>query len=341
MRAVSGQESAFSSQKSKQDTGCKIRDTSIIYHVSCIMYRASLLLFAVCLISASCGKKGPPTLKSYEKPDAPADLKAIHREGSILLSWSYNKKENLKCLHIFRSEDADFQRIASVPKDENSYNDINFKKDVFYKYKVVAQSLREVLSDDSNVVMIKPVPVPHAPKNISFRIGNSNLSILWEGEGEGILYNIYKSYERGEYSINPVNNEPLKATSYADNLELTKPVYYTVRGLLNNESRNEGSASDEIEVNPLNFVPSSPRGLEKVLMEDKVVLLWKENPETWVMKYRIYRKIDDKGGFKLIGESVTPTFTDRGETGVRHFYKITAVGPAKESEFSETVAVDF
>jgi len=299
-----------------------------------------LLLTVYCLL-ISCGKKGPPTLKSYEKPDPPSAFKAIHREDSILLLWSYNKKENLKCFHIFRSEGTDFRRIASVSKDENSYNDINFKTDVIYKYKIVAQNPREVLSNDSNVVTIKPVSVPHAPKNISFRIGNNALSVSWEGTGEGILYNIYKSSEKGKYDINPVNDVPLKAASFADNLELSRPVYYTVRGLLNNEVRDEGYASSEIEVNPLTFVPSSPRGLEMVLMEDKVVLLWKENPETWVMKYRIYRRLSEKEEFMPIGAVVTPAFVDREKTGTKHTYKVTALGPSKESEPSEMVTVNF
>jgi hypothetical protein len=35
------------------------------------------------------------------------------------------------------------------------------------------------------------------------------------------------------------------------------------------------------------------------------------------------------------------TSTDREKTGVRHLYKITAVGPAKESGFSEEIKVEF
>ena len=55
------------------------------------------LLFALCL-----RQKEPPTLKAYEKPDAPSGLKAIHRENNIILSWSYNKRENLKGFHVFK-----------------------------------------------------------------------------------------------------------------------------------------------------------------------------------------------------------------------------------------------
>ena len=71
---------------------------------------------------------------------------------------------------------------------------------------------------------------------------------------------------------------------YSDTFELTKPIYYTIRSLLNNEYRNEGPASDEIEVNPADFVPLRPEGLQAIFAGDKVVISWKESPETWVKK---------------------------------------------------------
>ncbi len=46
-----------------------------------IQNTASLsLLSVICVLFllASCGKKGEPVLKSYEKPDAPSGLRAIH-----------------------------------------------------------------------------------------------------------------------------------------------------------------------------------------------------------------------------------------------------------------------
>ncbi|KAF0145862.1 MAG: fibronectin type III domain protein [Nitrospirae bacterium] len=306
----------------------------------------SSLLFALCLIVlcsllSACGKKEPPTLKAYEKPDAPSGLKAIHRENNIILSWSYNKKENLKEFYILRAEDSSFQKIAPVTKEESSYTDVNFKTGALYKYKVVAGSLKKILSDDSNIIAVKPLAVPPAPQNVSFLVGNDALSISWEGARENILYNIYRSSEKGKYSITPINNEPIKTTSYSDNFDMDKTVYYTVRGALNNEYRNEGPASDEIEVNPVDFIPSRPEGLQAIFAGDKAVISWKENPEVWVKKYRVYRKTNEEEGFKLAGEPVTPAFTDREKTGTKHVYKITAVGPSKESEFSGAVAVDF
>ncbi|MFA4827804.1 MAG: hypothetical protein WC855_08280 [Thermodesulfovibrionales bacterium] len=311
--------------------------------LSAISHQLSAMsLIVAFFLLFSCGKKEPPTLKAYEKPDAPSGLKAIHRENNIILSWSYtSKKENLKEFYILRAEDSSFQKIASVTKEESSYTDVNFKTGAFYKYKVVAGSLKKVFSNDSNVITVRPLPVPPAPENVSFLAGNDALSISWGSAGENIFYNIYKSPDKGKYGINPINAEPIKTTLYSDTFELTKPVYYTIRSLFNNEYRNEGPASDEIEVNPADFVPLRPEGLQAIFAGDKAVISWKENPEVWVKKYRVYRKTNEEEGFKLAGEPVTPAFTDREKTGTKHVYQITAVGPSKESEFSGAVAVDF
>ncbi|MDI6745369.1 MAG: hypothetical protein QMD07_08345 [Thermodesulfovibrionales bacterium] len=289
----------------------------------------------------SCGKKTPPTLKAYEKPLAPAALKAIHREDRIILSWSYSsKKENLKEFHILRAEDSSFQKIAVVSKDTNTYIDVNFKIGIPYKYKVVAVSLKKVISEDSNIIEIKPESVPLAPKNISFNVGNDSLHLSWDSAGENILYNVYRTAEKGKYSINPVNKEALTASKYSDNLE-GSPVYYTIRSLLSKEFRSEGQASVEITVDPSSFTPSKPEGFQTVVADDRVVISWKENPEMWVTKYRIYDKVNEKDGFKLVKESVTPAFTLREETGMKHIFRVTAIGPVKESEPSEMITVDF
>ncbi|MFH1014990.1 MAG: fibronectin type III domain-containing protein [Nitrospirota bacterium] len=299
------------------------------------------IIFILFLLIA-CGKKGPPTLKAYEKPSAPAAVKAIHREDRILLSWSYtSKKENLKEFHILRAENSSFQKIASVTKDESSYTDVNFKTGALYEYKVVAGSLKNIISDDSNIIAIKPEVVPPAPKNISFKVGNDALHISWDSAGENVLYNVYRTAEKDKYSINPTNKEPLTASKYSDNLETGSPVYYTIRSLLSKEFRSEGQASVEITVDPSTFIPTKPEGFQTVVADDRVVVSWKGNPEMWVTKYRIYDKVNEKDGFKLVKESVTPAFTLREKTGIKHTYMVTAVGPLKESEPSETVTFDF
>lgn len=309
--------------------------------IAALSLKPLALSLTLCCLIISCGKKTAPTLKEYEKPDAPANLHAIHREDMIILSWSYGKNENLRGFNILKSEDADFKKIAFVSKDENSYIDTDFKTDRHYKFKIAAQSMKNVLSNDSNLVEVKLRQVPPAPKNILFKAGNNSLLISWEPAGENIYYNIYKSHEKGKYGLNSINDQSVKTASYDDSLDLDKTVYYTIRGFLTETFRDEGPASDEIEVNPETFTPSRPEKLIALATDDKLVLMWKENAEEWVAKYRIYCKADEKDGFEPIGESVTPVFIIREKTGRKHICRVAAIGPAKESEPSETVETDF
>ncbi len=62
-----------------------------------------LLFTAYCLLP-SCGKKGDPTLKSYEKPEPPSGLRAIHRESEIILLWEFpkDKEITIKGFHLMK-----------------------------------------------------------------------------------------------------------------------------------------------------------------------------------------------------------------------------------------------
>ncbi len=306
------------------------------------MKRIPALCLALSLLFVfACGKKTAPTLKLFEKPDTPASLNAIHREDKIILSWSYGKKDNLKGFQILRAEDNDFHKLAFIDAGKSSYIDSDFKTDARYRYKVIAQSKKNILSEESNTIEVQPKPLPSPPKNIIYKAGNNDLVISWESSGEGILYNVYKSYKQGEYGIAPLNKSPIETPSYSDNIETTRTVYYTLRALLNTTYRNEGYASEEIIVNPADFIPSKPEGLKAVVSDDKVVIYWKENPELWVQKYKVYKKTKSGTDFAYVEESNTPAFTDREKTGEKVSYRVTAVGPFKESEPSNAVSADF
>ncbi|MCL5422133.1 MAG: hypothetical protein M1461_06640 [Nitrospirae bacterium] len=110
-----------------------------------------------------------------------------------------------------------------------------------------------------------------------------------------------------------------------------RPVYYTVRALRMTDIRDEGTASEELEVSPPHFVSSAPSAL-RVVKGDKIYLMWKESPEPWVRGYRVYRKIDGEQGFTLLGEVKIPTFTDTEKIDKKVWYMIKALGPVSESE---------
>ena len=287
------------------------------------------------LISLSCGRKAPPTLKAYEKPQPPSALAAVHREDKIVLSWSYpnNRRESLKDFVVLRSEDGGFERAGSVSSDQSSFIDEAFKPDVAYRYKVVARNLKGVISSDSNVFKLTPGHVPPAPENVHFTVGADGIGLSWRSTGQGVCYNIYKTAEKGKYTDSPLNREPVCATSFKDAaVSPGSSVYYTVRALHKTDILDEGYPSEETEVNPSHFVPSSPTDLRAVRGKDKIYLMWKESPEPWVKGYRVYRMKGKEHEYTLLGESTIPTFTDTEKVKGKILYMIRALGPKNESE---------
>lgn len=332
-----------------------------------VMFRFSfssclLFLFISCFVLASCGKKGDPTLKSYEKPDPPSNLKAIHRESEIILFWNFpkNKEQAINGFYLMklipthppippllrgdteRSKGGrgDFERIF-LERDKRSYIDKDFEIGHHYKYKIISQNLRGITSIDSNIIEIEPKDPPAPPGKLFFKVEYDSLTITWEDIGNGVLYNIYKSDKKGLYPLTPLNSEPIKGTSFKGRFDITKPAYYTIRSLRGEDIRDEGHESEELEINSSEFVPSPPEGLQAVIKEDGAYLIWKEAPETWVIGYKVYREIDKKEGFIFIGETSIPVYFDKEKPLTKRHYRVTALGPSKEGPASEIRDVVF
>ena len=293
--------------------------------------------FTACFSLFACGKKGDPTLKSYEQPDPPSQLRALHRESEIILSWDFPKSNetSIKGFHLLKSTGGDFGEVTLLANDQRSYVDTRFEINTEYHYKIVAENIKGVLSKDSTILVIKPVDPPPPPKNLSFTVAYDSLTLIWDSAGEGIGYNVYKSDNPGVYSLAPVNREPLKELSFKDVFTVNKTVFYTIRSITGSDLRDEGSASMELIVNPAEFVPPAPEDLQAVPAQNNVYLIWKEPSETWVRGYKIYRETNKKQGFVLIGETQTPSFLDDEKPAAKRNYRVTALGPAKEGPPAE------
>lgn len=302
----------------------------------------SLLLLASLVIIAGCGKKGPPTLKSFEKPVAPSSLAAIHREDEIHLLWNFpkDKEITIRSFVILRSSGSEFIRVAEAENNVRSFSDKDFRLGTAYIYKVLAQNYRGTLSNDSNIFTVTAEAVPLPPHAIKFKTTDNSLQLQWQEQSEGTLFNVYKSYEKGLYGLLPVNKEPLTATSFSDPLDLKKTVYYTVRSLTNIPLRNESRPSPELMVNPLEFIPSQPTGLHYFLSSDTVYLSWNEPVETWITGFRIYKRT--KGGeYQFEADTQIPAYIDHDKSeGVRD-YRVCAVGPLREGPGTEITGIIF
>lgn len=301
------------------------------------MFCACLLSTVCCLLVLSgCGKKGDPTLKAYEKPEAPSDLRAIHRESELILLWKFPKarQDTIKGFHVLKASAGDFDNIAFMDKESRSYADTDFVVGQEYHYKIVSESLKGIMND-SPIIILKPQPPPQPPINLSFSILHDMITLSWESTEETSYFNVYRGSHQGEYSLIPVNADPLKNPSFQDSFNVNHTVSYTVRSLTGSAIRDEGPPSEELIVNPLEFTPSKPQELSAVPMDTSVYLIWKEPPETWVTGYKIYRSEKNQEDYVLIGSTSIPSFIDQGSSREKRSYRVTAVGPSKEGSPAE------
>jgi len=282
----------------------------------------------------SCGRKGPPSLKVFEKPVAPSEVQVVRREDMLILSWAYpnNLRQGIKGFHILRSENGNFERIAFIASDGSSYADSDFKLNLTYRYEIIVASRKDVLSDASKVITVTPLPLPLPPAHVAATVRQETIELSWESSGEGVCYHIYKSGKKGIFEGAPLNDVPVCATSFRDTaITPDVPVYYALRPFVPGEIPTEGYASAEAEVAPPAFVPSPPSDLRIAKGDNALFLSWKESPESWVKGYRIYRKEEGETEFVLAGEVKTPAFVDSRRTDRKVRYRIRAVGPAAES----------
>ncbi|SPQ00194.1 hypothetical protein NBG4_190037 [Candidatus Sulfobium mesophilum] len=302
----------------------------------------TILLIANFILLFSCGKKGPPTLHSFEKPAPPSPLSVSQRENSIVLSWVYppNREAMISGFIVLRKSDSSFEKIAMVESNLRTFIDSDVKEGSAYTYKVLTQNQRGLLSADSNLVLSTVITPPRPPANISWSTKGDSLLLSWEKTGDDIVYNVYKTVAKGSYSSVPVNKLPISETSFSDILSLGRPVYYTLRSLTREGLLTEGPASQEITVNPSDLVPPAPEDVRFFAASDRIYLYWKEPDAPWITGFRIYRKFEG-GQYYLISETQIPSFLDKDTPAVKRDYRISAVGPSLEGPPSEIKGVFF
>ncbi len=303
-----------------------------------------LILTAVVLTATvfGCGKKGEPTLKSYEKPETPSNLTVVHREDAIHIKWAYTAaKENLIAQFIvLRSSGSDFEKLSHIEKEKRVYIDKDFKVGSTYEYKVISQNFRGVYSDDSALVSAAPVQVPLPPAKLSYTVAENMTTIVWEPANKGTLFNVYRSTEKGKYGMKPINPEPLSESRFKDSFSVNSVFHYTVRSLTNSSIRDEGPASEELTVAASDLIPPMPLNLQAFPLSDKVILSWKEVDELWVTGFNVYRKTGN-GDFVLLGKTQTPTFLDPEPPVSKRDYRVVAAGTAKEGPAAEIKNIIF
>jgi hypothetical protein len=289
----------------------------------------------------ACGKKGPPRLVAYEKPESPSGLNALRRWNEIILGWEHRMKRDVEEYVVLRKGDGDFDRVASLGGD--LFIDRDVAPGMAYGYRIRARDIRGLLSSASEALVAGPDAGLLTPVGLSFAIRHDSVSISWEYPEGGVLFNVYRTMEGGRYPLLPLNPEPLAESSMEDKTYFMNTVSYSVRAVKLDPGVKvtyEGPASDDMSVRPVDYVASAPTGLKAVRTDKKVVVIWHESPEAWVRGYAVYRAVEE-GERERIGVSDTPAFSDPDAPVGGLTYWVRAMSPAVEGTFSEPVTLGF
>ncbi len=294
--------------------------------------RSGLMLFVAAgfFLLAACGAKGQLSMAAYEKPDDVSNLRAVHRENAITLSWSYpgGEKYFITGFIVERADSGQqYRRLAVLAADTTNYADTSFVPGAVSQYRVFAVSRKDRLSEATVPVRVEPKPLPPPPTGLKARTTDEGVEIRWQTTGPGVRYNVYKSTVRGTCGEVPASASPLDVPVFRDSVNQTSTVYYCVRSLYATDLLDEGFPSAEYAVAPGMYVPGRVADLRGIATKQGVQLIWSERSEHWVKAYRVYRKLQNEKEFRMIGETVIPAFLEDSPDKAGALYAVEAVGP--------------
>jgi fibronectin type 3 domain-containing protein len=176
--------------------------------------------------------------------------------------------------------------------------------------------------------VVPPAPVG-APAQIAAESGNGKVTLTWSSVPGAEGYRIYRGV-KGVWIKTPVARTTLTSHT-SQGLENGTMYSFTVAAYTKG-----GNGPLSLAVNAMPLAP--PGDLTATAGDRRVTLSWL--PSTGATAYTIYRRIGTEGDFTELTTGVTvPAFVDPQLTnGTRHFYRVTAVTAATESEWSANVS---
>ena len=309
-------------------------------------------------------------------PKRIVDLRAMPREGRLLLDWSVPKEntdksaltdlagfkilrsegllvgeeckgcgEKKKVVHEMKwngKEEEKKKRVAILFEDQEARR--------VYVYQVVSTNRRGNPSAPSNPVTVYWDHPPHAPRMVKGEKGDRRVELHWDTVEGATGYNVYRRLEEREFSIRPLNREPLTTTHFSDlNVENERKYIYSVRAIRRVVKTDvEGKGSIEVPIIPTDLVaPAAPSGLVAIPLKDGMELNWNRNREVDLLGYYVYRRKTGEKEFKKLMETplTKETYLDK-EVALQQEYEyvVTAVDNSikrNESPQSEEVRVKY
>ncbi len=355
-------EKAESSKLKVQSTGLKVKTI--------------LLLWTVLILAGGCGVKKLPVPWASVVPKRIVDLRALPREGRLHLEWTAPKENtdksvltDLTAFRILRSEGnlvagecrgcgERTKAVSEMKVEPNegvkgkrmtiSFEDQEPRK--VYVYQVVSINRRGYPSAPSNPVSVYWDHPPGVPGRVKAERGDKRVELSWEPVEGATGYNVYRKVEGGEFSLRPLNRDPLTEANDTDlNVENEQKYVYSVRALRRVVKTDvEGKGSLGAPVTPTKLIPPGPPAeLAAIALENGIELNWRRIREPDLLGYYVYRRKPGQKEFKRLNESplTKETYFDSDvEIGQEYEYAVTAVDNSvhrNESLLSEEVRINY
>jgi hypothetical protein len=336
-----------------------------------------ILLMLAMIVAFGCGKKADPQPWSSVVPKRIVDLRAVSREGHLLLEWTAPKENtdksvllNLAEFKILRSEGnlvgdecrgcGQSSKVVHEMKVEEKAEEVRGKKMSVlfedleprkaYVFTVVSVNRRGHPGSASNPVQIYWDFPPRQPTGVRAEPEDKKTDLSWDPVEGASGYNVYRREEGGAYPVTPLNRDPLRVTQYRDlGVENEKKYYYSVRALRRVAKTDvEGKGSSDLMVIPTDLIPpSAPAGLVAVALKEGVELTWIRNKEPDLSGYNVNRRKVGEQAYTKLNEAPVPkeTYLDTSaEVGQEYDYVVTAVDKSprrNESSYSEEARLKY
>jgi len=339
-----------------------------------------LIIFAFCILLASCGRKALPVPPGTLRPKAVKDLSYKIIPNGVELKWSVPIKNRdgsplarIKGFRLLKAKipfeeycegcPPPFGQPIDIPfeaKPEKArkmvYEDRTVRSGTHYIYKVCTVKSWLNVSDTSNQVSLAWHVPPSAPRGFMVQLTRDGIYLSWQAPSKwtdgtsvdkGLLFRIY----RARTGTDKWKTLPglVDSTGYLD-LSAKKRTHYRYRiaaVLPYHGTEIEGLRTPEtMTVQPGDLIPPpAPADLVAVRSADGVELFWQEETESDVSGYIIYRKGPGELIDRLNNKPVPVSrFLDRTilPSGL-YSYWVTAVDradPPNESLWSDTAEVE-
>lgn len=324
------------------------------------MHQKKLILVVslVLLALISCGKKANPLPKGMPVPAGISDLRGDVKDSVLFISFGIPSRNQdgtqVRDLDGFRILKGcggcgggleHWKDIRLTDKEGYTIRngrlytyDNDLRQGFDYAYRVFSFTTKGIQGDGSNTFSIRWQETPSPPKNVTAKVGDSQVTLTCEKEQDA-LYNMYR-LEGSIYPLFALNPSPLSACELTDgSLQNGKEYRYEVRAVrVYNGVPFEGEGTTIAAV-PMDMTPPGPP--KDLKLEKKgvgVYLSWTPNAESDVVGYNAYRL--RRGKTEKINKDAIheARFQDDGPGEERYLsYYVTAVdasgnesGPSRE-----------